>query len=318
MRLACLGDVMLARGVSEVLATSPPAELWGDCLPPLSDADLRLANLECCVSDRGSPFQPPRTFEFRAIPKAIEVLKAAEIDVVTLANNHSLDFGEEALVDTLDRLDGAGIAHVGAGRNLKEAMRPAILKRAGLEVAFIAFTDNFPEYGATNDRPGTFYLDTRQSPPTFLLSMIEEASGADLVAVTAHCGPNMVTAPSEHLKSWAHLLADQGAGLWFGHSAHLFHGVEFYKGTPVIYDGGDFLDDYAVDPVLRNDRSLLWILNKSKDGPAEIEAFPVQLEFARTRLARGEEAEWILERLRQLCAEMGTDVTASGNRFLLR
>lgn len=316
MRLICLGDVMLARGVSEVLATSEPASLWGDCLPVLAGADLRLANLECCVSDRGRPFQPPRVFHFRAIPKALDVLRAAEIDVVTLANNHTLDYEVEALLDTLDRLDRAGITRVGAGRDVEEAMRPAALDAVGRKVAFIGFTDNFPEYAAGAERPGTFHIATEGGDPGVLIDKVSEArrTGADLVVVTGHCGPNMVTRPPKLRRAFVREVMDAGADLWFGHSAHIFQGVEFYEGKPVIHDGGDFLDDYAVDPVLRNDRSLLWRV-VWEGGEVSVEGFPVQLKFALTGLAKGEEFDWVEQRLTELCAEMGTAVEREGERL---
>lgn len=95
MRIALLGDVMLGRGVNPVVQSRPPAWLWGNLLPVLqSEADVRVANLECCISARRSLWsRTPKVFHFRAVPEAIEVLQAARIDAVSLANNHSLDFG---------------------------------------------------------------------------------------------------------------------------------------------------------------------------------------------------------------------------------
>lgn len=318
MRLVCLGDVMLGRGVSEALSRSDPESVWGDCLAVIHDADLRLANLECCVSDRGEPFQPPRVFSFRAIPKAVDVLRAARIDLVTLANNHSLDYGAAALVDTLERLDRAGIAHVGAGRSLEEAARPALLAAAGAAVGVIGFTDNYPEYAAWPDRPGTFHVEAEAGNVPLVAGKVRELrrAGADLVIVTAHWGPNMRKRPPRRFVDFARAIVDAGADLWFGHSAHIFQGVEFREGRPIVYDGGDFVDDYAVDPVLRNDRSLAWRVTW-EDGKVTVEGFPVQLSFARTNLARGEPFDWVAARLEALCAEMGTAVARESDRLVL-
>lgn len=318
VKLVCLGDVMLARGVSEVLARSEPSELWGDTLPLIHRADIRLANLECCVSDRGEEFQPPRVFPFRAIPKAIDVLTAARVDVVTLANNHSLDYREEALLDTIDRLDAAGIAHVGAGPNLDEARRPAVLETKGKRLAFIGITDNYPEYEAGKDRAGTFHVDIEPDNVGMVADAVAAArgDGADLVVVTAHWGPNMRRHPPDRFQDFARAVVDAGADLWFGHSAHLFQGVELLDGKPILYDGGDFLDDYAVDPVERNDRSLLWEVTLD-DGERGVAVYPVQLSFARTDLARGEAFDWISGRLTDLCEEMGTPVRAEDGRLVL-
>lgn len=318
MRLICLGDVMLARGVSDVLARSDPESLWGDCLDLLGEADLRFANLECCISDQGKPFEPPRVFNFRAIPKAIEVLVAARIDIVNLANNHSLDHQEPALFDTLERLNRAGIAHVGAGRNLWEASRPTVLEAAGRRVGFVGFADHYAEYAASAEGPGIFQLDTRNDDPEIVIREVTRAreSGADLVVVSAHCGPNMVTHPSNHLRKFARAIVSGGADLWFGHSAHVFHGVEFVRGKPIIFDGGDFLDDYAIDRVRRNDRSLAWLVSWEQDR-ISVEGVPVQLSFTRTDLAVGEDFDWIADRLDRLCAEMGTAVFRRGDRLIL-
>lgn len=317
MRLICLGDVMLARGVSKVLADSDPGSLWGNCLPHLEEAELRLANLECCISDRGEPFDPPRVFNFRAIPKAIEVLLAARIDVVNLANNHSIDYQEEALADTLERLDRAGIAHVGAGRNLQEAAAPAILSAGDTKIGFVGFADHYSEYAAGEDRPGIFHVDTRGSPEIVIREVRRARDGgAGVVVVTAHCGPNMVTHPSAHLQRFARAVVSEGADFWFGHSAHVFQGVEFFDGKPIVHDGGDFLDDYAVDPVLRNDRSLLWRISW-EDGRVSLEGTPVQLSFAVTHLAEGEAFEWISDHLAGLCAEMGSRVRLEDERLVI-
>lgn len=307
---------MLARGVSEVLERSEPREVWGDTLGEIADADLRLANLECAVSDSGEPFRPPRVFTFRAIPKAMESLAAAGIEVVTLANNHSLDYEAGALLDTLARLDAAGIAHVGAGQSPEAAREPVVLEAAGKRVAIVGFTDNFPEYAATEQRPGTFYLPIEPAGVDEVASVIGETRGrgADFVVVTAHWGPNMRERPPEHFRDFARSIIEAGADLWFGHSAHIFQGVEFHRGRPIIYDGGDFIDDYAVDPHLRNDLSLLW---KVPLGERVVQAHPVKLSYARTDLAADDDFDWIADRLAMLSAEMGSRLTRDDGRLVL-
>src|SRR5829696_8918223 len=131
MRIALTGDVMLGRMVDHYVIRDrsiPPFYVWGDVLPTMLEADLRLANLECVISTLGERWRPrSKAFHFRAHPRAVEFLRAAGIDCVGLANNHTLDYGPEALEECLALLDGAGILHTGAGRNLREALEPAIL-----------------------------------------------------------------------------------------------------------------------------------------------------------------------------------------------
>ena len=117
MRLALAGDTMLGRGVAEALASRPPESLFSrEVVAVMREADLAVLNLECCISERGTPWPDPRKpFFFRAPPVAVETLTHLGVDCVTLANNHALDFGEEALVDTFAHLSAAGIAWVGAG-----------------------------------------------------------------------------------------------------------------------------------------------------------------------------------------------------------
>src|SRR5574341_341121 len=108
--VALAGDVMLGRGVNEALRKMRPEEPWGDLLPLLHAADLRVVNLECAITAHEQPWRrTPKVFHFRADPSAVAVLTAARIDACSLANNHGLDFEEEGLLDTLAHLDQAGI-----------------------------------------------------------------------------------------------------------------------------------------------------------------------------------------------------------------
>src|SRR5262249_24064988 len=129
MLVALVGDVMLGRGVAAEIEQRPPASFWGDALPLLRRADLVVAGLECAITHASVPWtRTPKVFHFRAPPAAVQVLRAAEIGLVALANNHTLDFEVAGLLDTIAFLDAAGIAHAGAGRNLAAARRPAIVE----------------------------------------------------------------------------------------------------------------------------------------------------------------------------------------------
>jgi poly-gamma-glutamate capsule biosynthesis protein CapA/YwtB (metallophosphatase superfamily) len=316
--LALTGDVMLGRGVDEALRGMRPHEPWGDAMPVLDAADLRVINLECAITTHVKPWnRTPKVFHFRADPsRAVGVLRAARIDACSVANNHTLDFEEEGLLDTLEYLDGAGIRHAGAGRNLEEAARPAILDGPdGEKVALLAFTDNEPPFAAGVDRPGTNYLPT--SPEPEVLDRVEAAiagareAGADTILFSNHWGPNMVERPRDIFRRFAHAVVDRGADVYYGHSAHVFQGVEIYRGKPVLYDTGDFIDDYAVDERLRNDRSFVFRVSVEGGEFRRLELFPVVLSFAQTELATGEEREEILRRMERLSTEFGT-------RFLRR
>jgi poly-gamma-glutamate capsule biosynthesis protein CapA/YwtB (metallophosphatase superfamily) len=302
VRLALAGDTMLGRGVAKELGRRPPQSLVDDALVEITRAaDLFVLNLECCISERGEPV--PKTFNFRAPPAAVETLLHLGVDCVTLANNHALDFGTDALLDTFEHLRAAGIAWAGAGENLEAAREPVVVE--GLPI--LAFADHERGFAAGGSRPGIAFADIRRSVPGWVR---ERAPGA---LVCPHWGPNMAPSPLPHVRLAARALSQAGAALVAGTSAHVFHGVE----GNVLYDLGDFLDDYAVHPVLRNDHGLLFLVELEPEGPRRIEAVPVKLEYAYTRLARGAEADWIRRRFREACSELGTEVLEEDGRLVV-
>jgi poly-gamma-glutamate capsule biosynthesis protein CapA/YwtB (metallophosphatase superfamily) len=285
---------MLGRAVAEELGRRPPDSLVDPALVEITRAaDLFVLNLECCVSQRGEPV-PGKIFTFRAPPAAIETLQHLGVDCVTLANNHALDYGLDALRDTFAHLREAGIAYAGAGEDVEEARSPVVVR----DLPIVAFADHEPRFAAGPDRPGIAFADLRSGLPPWLR---ECAPGA---LVCPHWGPNMAHSPVRQVRAAARKLTEAGAALVAGTSAHVFQGVE----GNVLYDLGDFLDDYATDPVLRNDLGLLFLVELEPDGPRRIEAVPLKLEYAFTRPARGADLDWIRQRFQDACGQLGTEV----------
>jgi len=314
--LALAGDTMLGRSVARTLATTPPQTLVApEIRAALSQADLVVLNLECCISERGRPWEAPgKPFFFRAPPRAVELLALLGVDCVTLANNHALDYGVDALADTMDHLTAAGIATVGAGANLGQARRPAVLTARGLRLAVVGITDHPPDFAAGPDRPGVAFADLSRQVPSWLAQLVREAGAqVDVTLVTPHWGPNMTAAPVRHVRRAATALLEAGATLIAGHSAHVPHGVA----GRVLYDLGDFLDDYRVDPGLRNDLGLLFLVTLDAAGPLRLEALPLKLEYCHTRLATGEDAVWMRRRFRSACAALDTSVAWADGRLII-
>ncbi|MFF4620625.1 CapA family protein [Nonomuraea jabiensis] len=304
--LALAGDTMLGRGVAERLTlTADPADFFDTGVRAvLSRADLVLFNLECCVSARGRRWDPMRkAFHFRAPPQAAAMLAELGVHAVTLANNHALDYGHEALLDTLDHLAAAGIRTVGAGADLARAWEPAELKVGDLRLAVLGVTDHPPDFAATERRPGVAYADLGSGVPDRLTSTIGSLAGG-LVLVCVHWGPNMTSKPVTHVRRAARALVKAGASLVAGHSAHVFHGVA----GPVLYDLGDLIDDYIVDPELRNDLGLIFLVTLDQRGPVRLRAVPIALDYCRTRIANDMETRWIRARFTAACADLGTEV----------
>jgi poly-gamma-glutamate synthesis protein (capsule biosynthesis protein) len=272
------------------------------------EADVFVLNLECCIAERGERWPDlAKPFFFRAPPAATELLGRLGVDCVTLANNHALDYGSEALLETLEHLRSAGIACVGAGADRARARAPVVLERGGFRLAMLGASDHPAEYAASADLAGIAYgLD-------WLPEAIARVQ-ADAVLATVHWGPNMVAAPLPRLRRSAAALRAAGATLVAGHSAHVFHGAD----DGVLYDLGDFLDDYAVDPVLRNDLGLLFLVDLDRDGAARLEAVPLKLEYCHTRLAHGEDEQWIRRRFRDACQALGTEAQSEDGRLVVR
>jgi poly-gamma-glutamate capsule biosynthesis protein CapA/YwtB (metallophosphatase superfamily) len=312
--LALAGDTMLGRGVAERLAEAPPRALFApDLVQIVRDADLVILNLECCISARGRPWPAPgKPFFFRAPPAAAEALVELGVSCVSLANNHALDFGEEALLDTFDHLDRVGIAWAGAGPDLDRARAPVVLTSGGTRLAVLCFTDHPEDFAATSDRPGVAFADLRKGVPEWIPEAIRSVQ-AEAVLVSPHWGPNMTPAPVPRVLRAAPQLLEAGAALVAGHSAHVFHGVR----ERILFDLGDFIDDYAVDASLRNDLGLLWLVTLDETGPIRLEAVPLALDFCHTRLADREEAAWVTDRFRTSCAAMGTQVTEKDGRSVI-
>jgi poly-gamma-glutamate synthesis protein (capsule biosynthesis protein) len=307
--IALAGDTMLGRGVAGSLMRDRAAPLVApEVVEQLASADAVVLNLECCISDGGTPFpDPAKRFFFRAPPVAAERRAELGVDAVTLANNHALDYGPQALLDTLRHLERAGVAAVGAGADDSCAREPLILRCGPLRVGVVAFSDHPEAYAAAAGQPGIAYVDLRSGLPDWVPAAARPGPECDAVLVTAHWGPNMVGAPLRRVRRAADARVGAGATLVVGHSAHVFHGVA----DRVLFDLGDFLDDYAVDRVLRNDMGLLWLVELSPDGPRQIRALPLALEYCFTRRASAAESDWFERRLRHLSRPFGTDV-ASG------
>lgn len=315
--LALAGDTMLGRNVGERLAESPRAPLFDDGIREvLAAADLVVVNLECCISDQGERWpDPDKPFFFRAPPVAAQVLADLGVDVVTLANNHALDYGPTALVDTCAHLENVGIRWAGAGPDRAAARAPVTVAVGELRVGIVGASDHPLDFAADGRNPGIAWWDPA-APGWVEETVAQLAREVDVVVATPHWGPNMTTTPGPRIRDAAARLVAASATLVAGHSAHVFHGVAWDAGAPpILFDLGDFIDDYAVDPVLRNDLGLVWFVRLDGARVTAIEAVPVALDYCFTRLADAAEYRWIRQRLTVACAEFGTAVVDRGDRL---
>jgi poly-gamma-glutamate synthesis protein (capsule biosynthesis protein) len=321
-RIGLAGDAMLGRSVNERWQDGPPAGVWGGLADRLRGLDGLVTNLECCLSTRGT--RKDRVYTFRADPGwAIPALEAAGTTAVSLANNHVLDFGPTALGDTIAHLAGAGIGHAGAGPDRDAALDPATVEVGGVEVAIVGLTDRAPAYAAASDRPGTAFASLEPADPVSRQTVdaaLERARAADpdLLVASLHWGPNWETRPSSAHRRQARSLIDRGVDVVHGHSAHVVQGVEVYRGRPIVYDAGDFVDDYVHKPDLHNERSFLFELVVADGHLAALELVPIEIAEETVAPAGSETAAWLREAMRRRSRGFGTDFDRRGAGLRVR
>lgn len=313
--LGLAGDVMIGRLVNDHLNHAQPKYIWGNMLPFFQSTDLNLINLETALTH--SVKTVPKTFNFKASPSKVQSLTEGAVHVVNLANNHILDYSEEGLLETLDTLNAARILHVGAGKNFSEAAAPVVLSRKGIKIGILGCTDNEEGWKATEKHPGTFYLEVGDLE-TIRSSIIQLRSQVDLLILSIHWGPNMRQRPSEQFRTFAHQLIDTGVDVIHGHSAHIFQGVEVYQGKLILYDTGDFIDDYAVDPILRNDRSFFFLIDVSKKGILALRLIPTLISNFQVQRTQGTDAQEALQLMQNLSQEFHTSLQVEQNELVLR
>ncbi|TRW98923.1 CapA family protein [Flavobacterium gawalongense] len=310
------GDVMIGRGVNATISNNGYAYPWGNVLPVLKNTDINIINLEAALTN--STKKIFKTFNFKATPDRIKTLTVANITVANIANNHILDFSEEGLIETIQTLNAAGILHAGAGMNENEAEKPVILTTKNNTLGVLGFTDNEPRWKAGISACGVNYIDISNENDCnkALTAIAKLRKETDIVIVSIHWGPNMNEEPERHFVDFAHAMIDHGAAIIHGHSAHNFQGIEVYNHKLILYDTGDFVDDYVVDPYLKNDHSFFFKVEVSKQRIEKVVLIPVLISKYQVNLAIGEDYKWCIQRMQQLSAKFGTKLSDKGEVLL--
>jgi poly-gamma-glutamate capsule biosynthesis protein CapA/YwtB (metallophosphatase superfamily) len=354
------GDVMLGRGIDQILpypgdprlyepavgsattyvelaeAVSGPiprpvdfAYVWGDALEALRHArpDVRIVNLETSVT-RSTDFAP-KGINYKMNPDNVPVLAAAQADCCVLANNHVLDWGRAGLVETLDALQGAGIRTAGAGRDVAHAEAPAVLEvaRKGrvLVFAFGSQTSGIPRsWAARADEPGVNLLGDLSERS--IARIAEHARRAkkpgDILVASIHWGGNWGYEIPRQQRAFAHRLIDQaGFDVIHGHSSHHPKGIEIWRGKPVLYGCGDFLNDYEGIAGYEEFRSELVVmyLPRLAGSTGELVDFGLhafRIRKFRLNRASAEDTAWLGNVLDRESRAFGTRVNPVGDHRL--
>ncbi|MGE3074948.1 MAG: CapA family protein [Dehalococcoidia bacterium] len=274
--LSAVGDLMLARSIGSRIESDGPSAVFDEAISSrLSGSDITAGNLEMVVSDLGYPQDKGYTFE--APPGVLSALTLAGFDVVSQANNHALDFGPEALLDTAAWLRDAGIGVAGSGPDIDSATAPVIIERNAIRIAFVSLVDTAPEgtysratWEASAIDPGVAWADIDS-----VTAAVQRAAGsADVVVAMLHFGIEYAPVPSDEQRTLAHAAIDAGASLVLGSHPHVLQEMEEYGGGLIAYSLGNFVFDGFSGSA--NDSAILQV-TFATDGIESWQLVPVEL-----------------------------------------
>jgi poly-gamma-glutamate capsule biosynthesis protein CapA/YwtB (metallophosphatase superfamily) len=286
--LMAVGDIAMIYGNDGPIVANPERP-WVNIKPLLNQATLLMGNQEVPLSGRGAPYTQKK-YILRSDPRTVNSLVAAGFDVVTLANNHIMDYGPTALQDTLATLDAVKIAHTGAGMNLSQARQAALLTTPS---------------GVSATRPGTPY-----GASSYFTADIRSAKAlADLVIVSFHWSDERITNPFPYQKQYGRQCIDAGAAAVIGHHPHVLQGLEVYKGGLIAYSLGNFVFG---SPSVGTSDTIILGMEYDKNGLLQAKLYPINVNYLQPILRRGADAERLLNNVRSLSAQFGTAIESQG------
>lgn len=305
--MAFLGDIMVARNVEHHFLQSPQDFEMLDIREFLSGCDYIHGNLETPISDVGSPHynQDPNVC-FCAAPETVKILETIGVDSVSLANNHVLDYGEQALRRTMSLLAGRQIDSVGAGENYRQANAPLFASVGPYRVALIAsnFINSASTRRATGRSPGA--ADSRLKN---LVSTVRAArKKADIVTLTIHWGLEYSFYPLPYIQRAARALVDAGAALVVGHGPHYVQPIEKYKNGTIAYSLGNFVFD---EPFMFANISYILKVRLCRSGVEQVEVCPVVIRDHVPHISSG----WRANRTRRFVEDCGSNFSSKRKRF---
>jgi poly-gamma-glutamate capsule biosynthesis protein CapA/YwtB (metallophosphatase superfamily) len=271
VRIVFVGDVMLDNGPGHVIAHG--GDPFADVAGVLRDTDLAVANLECAIVTEGRKVD--KNYTFRGREAALPVLKMY-FSAVSLANNHSSDWGRRGLLSELVLLRQAHLEYFGAGANLSEARRPLVLEASGRRIALLGYNGfNMRFYAAGRSRPGVAPLIEKEMVADIRAARTREM--ADFVIPFLHWGEELEPKPEKEQEEMARHLIDAGADAVIGGHPHVTQTVDWYRGKPIIYSIGNFVFDYwPSDPLVWTG----WIVRLTLGSDLKLETIPVELDAA--------------------------------------
>lgn len=305
--LAFVGDILPASTVGKLIEKNGVDYPFKLAKPLLESADIAAGNLEAPITTRGTPAQN-KQFVFKGKPEYLKGLKDAGLDVVSLANNHTLDQGWEGLSDTMDALDDIKLKHMGSGADDQEAFEPVYFEHDGLSVAYIGVSNVVPDgtWKAGPDHPGV--AETYDT--TRAVAAVKKARElANIVVVMVHWGNERADTPKDAQFNVGHTLIDAGADLIIGSHPHVLQGFEAYKGKWIAYSLGNFIFTTKSEYSKTQDTGVL-IATCTGDGKCKLKFDPMYAKASQPGPMEPEQAATLLARLNKV--SYGASVDSKG------
>ncbi len=312
--IVLLGDYLPAASAAPVIRRRGYSYTFGGVRDTLQESDIIFLNLETPLSNGGKPHEKKK-YVFRAGPEAAQAMRSVGVRVVSLANNHTMDYGPDALDDTLKSLRSAGIAHVGAGKTLNEASMPAAFRIRNINTAFLAFSNTFPrEFWAKKESPGTFF-----GSDWAVKRAVKAASGTGPLIVSFHWGEELARQPKEYQIYLAHLAIDSGADLVVGHHPHVPQPIEIYRGRPILYSLGNFsFGSYSSNAT---EGLMVKAFIRADGTSSRLEIYPLLVDNARVAfkplLLSGSEGRAVFDSITEAIPESAAQISWEGDRGII-
>ncbi len=323
IELLLVGDIMLSRKVGRLMGERGLDYPFREVEPYIKGSSFTIGNLETAITDRGNPL-PNKAIWFRAVPETAQLLKNVGFDVVSLANNHVLDYDTEGFLDTMAYLEEANVKYVGAGLNINEALEPVILEAEGIKIGILAFSEmadifwshSYPRmFKAEEDLPGIAPLGPKYEDMLFN-AVKELRSQVDILIVTLHWGIEYVNYPNTYQRELAHKLVDAGVDLIHGHHPHCIQSLEVYQDSLIAYSLGNFVFDQ--DWSQNTKEGFMLKVRVNKWGINEAKLKPVIIEDCQPRIATGNEANRILQRINEISNMFNVEIMVDGEKGIIQ
>ena len=313
-----IGDIMLGRYINEKMdptlntfiskltridnagySDNAMKIIYGQTYKIINKCDLLVGNLESCITNRMD--REKKAFNFRIHPKYSRALKIHKNMFLNVANNHIMDYQIEGMYDTLNDLDKLDIKYSGAGKNIQEAIKPVIMDIGGIKIGIIGCADHYDYWGATNNKPGIYYVDYNNYG--HILNHIKETKrNVDILIMSIHWGWNFIKGIDNKYQKFARDVFDAGVNIIHGQSSHHVKCIRYNNTHMVMYGIGDFVNDYTVNDAYRSNLGV--IVKVSTDGKSiqRVSIHPTEVDDGKvTILHPGKERDYICDIVKDDC-----------------